>query len=465
MRRARSTVVGALVVMAGGCGGGSGSLTGAGGTGGVGTGGIVATGGIVGTGGIVATGGIVGTGGSGPSGPPSAFALLLPIDASSAQPLTPTLSWYPAQGADSYTVEVATTSDFGSSDLVTQTVDGSVNQLTLPSLVLSQGVIYYWRVTAYNGSDYTISSDAPRWFSSPYLVRAAHGLDVTPDGTRVVVASQLNDGPVDVIDLAAHSVSEIQTGVHSNPMGVAVSPDGKHALATLLTNATDGVNGVAIIDLDQQAFVDFIEDPCVGTTLTNVAYFPSGAAAMPDLGPDCASMGLSGFTPDPASPSFSFTNLHDTNDPFDVAIDPTGSWALVTMELDHKLYRVDFGVSVGNMSLSAPSAGVAIAHDGASAVVAEATLDLVDAATGAMTPFPLYQDTPGADFHNVAITPDDQVAAVVGTASIQFLSLPDGKVLAAYPIGAGNSIAISPDGNTAFVSDRANGYVRVVPVP
>jgi hypothetical protein len=248
-------------------------------------------------------------------------------------------------------------------------------------------------------------------------------------------------------------------------MGVAVSPDGKHALATLLTNGTDGVNGVAVIDLVQNTFVDWIDDPCIATTLSDVAYFPNGAAAMPDLGPDCTTMGLSGFTPDPSAPSFSFTNLHDTNDPFDVAIDPTGTWALVTMELDRKLYRIDFGVSVTNMDLSAPSAGVAITHDGKTAVVAEATLDFVDAATGAVTPVDLYQDTPGSDFHNVAITPDDEVAGVVGTTSIQFLSMADGKVLAAYPIGGGNSIAISADGSYAFVSDRANGYVRVVPIP
>jgi DNA-binding beta-propeller fold protein YncE len=219
-----------------------------------------------------------------------------------------------------------------------------------------------------------------------------------------------------------------------------------------------------VIDLVQNTFVDWIDDPCVGTTLTNVAYFPNGAAAMPDLGPDCASMGLSGFTPDPSAPSFSFTNLHDTNDPFDVAIDPTGSYALVTMELDHKLYRIDFGVSVTNMDLSSSSAGVAITHDGKTAVVAEASLDFIDTATGAVTPVDLYQDTPGTDFHNVAITPDDEVAVVVGTASIQFVSLADGKVLAAYP-AAGNSVAISVDGSYAFVTDRVNGYVRVVPIP
>jgi hypothetical protein len=108
---------------------------------------------------------------------------------------------------------------------------------------------------------------------------------------------------------------------------------------------------------------------------------------------------------------------------------------------------------------------VAITPDGQLAVVAENTLDVVDLTTGAITPVPLDQDTPGTDIHNVAVTPDGQVAAVVGTASIQFVSLPDGAVLAAYPVANGSSVAIGPDGSTAYVSDRGDGWVRVVPVP
>jgi len=220
-----------------------------------------------------------------------------------------------------------------------------------------------------------------------------------------------------------------------------------------------------VIDLVANVFVDWIDDPCNATTLTNVAYFPDGAAAMPDLGPDCAATGLSGFTPDPANPGFSFTNLHDTNDPFDVAIDPTGSWALVTMERGHKLYRIDFGASVTSLDLSDSSTGVAIQHDGKGAVVAEATVDFYYAPTGSLTPFPMSQDRPNTDFHNIALSPDDYVAGVVGNSSIQFVSTIDGTILGAYPVSAGNSIAISADGSYAFVSDRANGYVRVVPLP
>lgn len=466
MTHRRWILVGVSAAMAGACGGGGGPRENPTGTGGVtvtGTGGTgaLATGGT----GAVGSGGTPGTGGTGPVGAPGAFNLLGPGQGSSAQPLTPQLSWEPAPGASAYAVEIATGPDFGDADVYAPVVDGATTVLTVPPATLFPGIVYYWRVSAENGSDYTVATGSPQWFSSPYLLDGAHGLAVTPDGSEVVVASNVNDGPIGIIDLATHTVAGIQTGLHSTPSGVAVSPDGKQALATLLTNGPGGPNGVAVIDLQQNTFVDWIDDPCVGTTLTDVAYFPTGAAAMPDLGPDCASMGLSGFTPDPNNPYFSFTNLHDTNDPFDLAIDPTGTFALVTMELDSTLYRIDFGVGVSAYTLSGSSAGVAIAPSGQLAVVAENTLDLLDLTGAGIRSVPLYQDTPGTDIHNVAITPDGQVAAVVGTSSIQFVSLPDGTILAAYPAANGSSVAIAPDGSTAFVSDRADGWVRVVPIP
>ncbi len=234
---------------------------------------------------------------------------------------------------------------------------------------------------------------------------------------------------------------------------------------TLVANGADGVNGVALVDLVTNTMEGGVEDPCVTTTLTDVAYFPNGAAAMPDLGGDCAAMGLTAFTPALDNPQFSFTNFHDTNNPYGLAISPSGTFALVTMGLDARLYRVTFGVSLTTMTLSVPAAGVAITPDGTTAVVAENTLDLIDLATGGITPLALDQDVPGTDFHNVAISEDGHIAGVVGTESVQFVSLLTGEVVAAYPaVGTGN-IALSPDETLAYVSDSAGSLVRVFPVP
>jgi hypothetical protein len=180
---------------------------------------------------------------------PGAFTLLSPLQGSSAQPLTPTLQWNASDSASSYTVEVATSTSFGTTDVINQSVSAPTTDLLVATL-LTAGVIYYWQITAVNAGGTTVSTGAPQRFSSPYVVAAAHGIAVTPDGTKVVVASDINNGPIDIITLAAHAVTaSISTGVASQPMGVAVSPDGTQALATLLTNGNGGVNGVAVINL------------------------------------------------------------------------------------------------------------------------------------------------------------------------------------------------------------------------
>jgi DNA-binding beta-propeller fold protein YncE len=449
-----------------GCGGGSGS-TGTGGSG-AGATGVTGTGGTGEVGGGGATGGTTaGTGGTGPLLPPGAFTLVTPLEGSSAQPLTPDLQWNAADGATSYIVEVATTSAFGASDLLSQSLGATTTDFTVPDGTLSAGIIYYWRVTAANDGGATAATGAPQWFSSPYLVRGAHGVAVTPDGSELVVASDVNNGPIDIVALATGEITSVGTGIASQPMGVAVSPDGSTALVTLLTNGNGGINGLAVVDLTNNTVPGAISDPCVGTTLSDVAYFPSGAyAAIPDLSSGCGAMGLNTFAPSVGTSSFSFVNFNDTNDPSGVAVSPDGTFALVTVELDDKLYRVTFPNSVSHLSLSSTSSGVAITPDGTTAVVAEATVDVIDLASGTITPIALTNgDAPNSDFHDVAITPDGTKAVIVATASIQTVSLDSNAVVAVYPATGGTSIAISPDGSTAFVTDRGDGWVRVVPLP
>jgi DNA-binding beta-propeller fold protein YncE len=454
-------LVAALVIAVGavGCGGSSGgTTTGAAGSGGAAGGGAVGVGGGGGT--------VTGAGGSSTVPMPGAFGLTSPLHGSSAQPLGPTLQWESAENAASYTVEVATSPAFGATDVGSQTVDATTTSVTLPDNTLTPGVIYYWRVTAVNATGSTVATDAPRWFSSPYLVAGAHGIGATPDGSELVVASDINNGPIDIISLAAHTVTALGTGVASQPMGIAVSPDGTEALATLLTNGNGGINGVAVVDLVGNSVTRTISDPCVGTTLGDIAYAPDGTwAAMPDLSGGCTAMGLSTFSADSASPGFAFVNFNDTNDPNGVAISPDGGTALVTMLLDSKLYKVTFPSTVTHISLSSTSTGVAITPDGTTGVVAENTVDLVDLGTGNITPVSLASDAPNGDFHNVALTPDGTRAVVVGSSTVQVLSLATATVVASYPASGGTSVAVSPSGTTAFVTDRADGWVRVILLP
>ncbi len=222
-----------------------------------------------------------------------------PLQGSSAQLLTPQLSWEAAEGATTYAVEIATSTSFGTSDVFQQIVGAPATTLTVPAATLAPGVVYYWRVSAQNGADYTIATGAPRWFSSPYVVQAAHGIGATPDGRTLVVASEINNGPIVLVDLVNHTLAKIDTGVNSWPIGIAIAPDGQEAVATLLTSGTNGVNGLAVIDLVNGVVEGEIDDPCVGTTLGDLAYFPDGALAMPDLSPGLRGHGADDVRPDP----------------------------------------------------------------------------------------------------------------------------------------------------------------------
>ncbi len=449
----------ATVLGANGCGGGGGGASGSGGGNGAG-----GNGGASGAGG---PGGDTGTGGNGaPGTAPAAFSLASPLQGSSAQPLTPMLQWDSSDGATSYKIEIATAPTFGVANVLNQSVTAPATTLSVAAATLTAGIIYYWRVTAVNAAGTTIAGGAPRRFSSPYVVSGPNGIAVTPDGTKLVVSSDVNNGPIKVITLATHAVAaSISTGVASQPSGIAISPDGTQALATLLTNGSGGVNGIAVIDLTTNSLTRNISDPCIGTTLGDVAYFPTGnQAAIPDLSSGCSQMGLSTFSPASAS-TFAFVNFSDTNDPFGVAISANGAFALVTMELDSKVYKVTFPSTVTPISVPSTSAGVAITPDGMTAVVAGTDLYVIALSNNAVTTVPLTNDSPGGDFHNVAITPDGAHAVVVGAATIQVVALASETIAGSYPATGGTNVAIAPDGNTAFVTDRLNGWVRVLQIP
>ena len=67
-------------------------------------------------------------------------------------------------------------------------------------------------------------------------------------------------------------------------------------------------------DLTNNTLTGNIADPCVGTTLTDVAYVGTGtSAAMPDLNSACNSMGLTTFTANVGTPGFGYVGFATSN--------------------------------------------------------------------------------------------------------------------------------------------------------
>lgn len=80
---------------------------------------------------------------------PSAPNLQAPSNGATDTSCTPTLDWSDSAGAESYTVQVSTTSDF-TSTLINQTVTTSA--YTIPGGTLASTTPYYWRVNASNAA-------------------------------------------------------------------------------------------------------------------------------------------------------------------------------------------------------------------------------------------------------------------------------------------------------------------------
>ncbi|MHC4503270.1 MAG: hypothetical protein ACYTFI_08200, partial [Planctomycetota bacterium] len=80
--------------------------------------------------------------------PPGPFNLLTPASGAVDQSLTPTLDWEDSVGVVTYTLTVDNDSDFSSPVVEDSTLTAS--QYTVGAGDLSAGVMYYWKVTAFN---------------------------------------------------------------------------------------------------------------------------------------------------------------------------------------------------------------------------------------------------------------------------------------------------------------------------
>jgi uncharacterized protein DUF4038/collagenase-like protein with putative collagen-binding domain/glucodextranase-like protein/HYR domain-containing protein len=116
--------------------------------------------------------------------PPSAFALISPLDGTANLSLQPVLAWTPSSSDVIYSVQVATTSDFAS-PVFSQ--DGLVALSTTVTTGLTDGVTYFWQVIATNPGGTIIATNTP--FS--LMIISASSAIMSPSNVTVLCASEV----------------------------------------------------------------------------------------------------------------------------------------------------------------------------------------------------------------------------------------------------------------------------------
>ncbi len=282
------------------------------------------------------------------------------------------------------------------------------------------------------------------------------GVTVTPDGQKILVTNKDTSSTVTVLSAADYSVLATVPMYGDYPAGIAVVPNGVKALVTC-----SSPNAVRLVDLLGDSVLAAFYPPCKATTLYDIAVTPDGSTAvMPDLSDQCVQEGIRWFDTSGKTSGSTFVSVNTAGVTYGIAAAPDSVTVLVTTNvLTTGIKMVNLATSaVQNIPNVGPSYGVAITHKGDRAVVTSDSVKIISLSTNAVTGVVPY--TSNSSFHNVAITPDDKFAFVVGDFDVAVISL-DGDSVAQTFSGTGQNVAISPDGMKAYVTDSYNGDLMV----
>jgi YVTN family beta-propeller protein len=240
------------------------------------------------------------------------------------------------------------------------------------------------------------------------------GVAVTPDGKHAYVAN-FTDGTVSVIATATSNTTGTPIPVGNGPEGVAITPDGKHAYVT--NSGTLNVPGttVSVIATASNTVVATVK---VGNTPSEVAVTPDGKHVY-------------------------VTNFRSDN----VSVIATANNTVVAT------------VNVGNH----PD-GVAVTPDGKHVYVANygsADVSVIATATNTVAATVNVGNHPDG----VAVTPDGKHAYVAnGTSdSVSVIDTANNTVVATRTVGVGpDGVAVTPDGKHVYVTNGLSNTVSVI---
>jgi DNA-binding beta-propeller fold protein YncE len=343
---------------------------------------------------------------------------------------------------------------------------GSVCELTFsPGTVVELealaegGVLTGWGEACASGDTCSVTIDADVTVTAtfePFVVGAnAHGIAVTPDGTQALVSLSENAGTLQVLSLEDGSIVD-SIGVGSFPGAVAVSPDGSKAVV-------NNLNTVSVVTLSSQA-VATVSSPCAADTLYDIAVTADSTTAITTMfNGSCVTNTVAVI----ALGSSTITSQYPITGTLaaGVAVAGDGNSVLVSRGIIGTLVnRVALsGGGVTDIVDTSSSFGIAITPDGSEALIASGdgdTIKRVSLANNTVTGSIDYASN--QDPHNIAITPDGTLAVAVGSFDVGVLSLGSGTVAKTFP-GGGRSVAITPDGKRALVTQ--GDTVRVYSLP
>ncbi|MDB5007180.1 MAG: beta-propeller fold lactonase family protein [Mucilaginibacter sp.] len=274
-------------------------------------------------------------------------------------------------------------------------------------------------------------------------------ITVTPVPSALAYIASYNGNSVSVVNTATNSiVSKIAVG--TNPIGVAISPDG-----SLVYITNQGAGSVSVINALTNA---------VAATIP-VGDYPSGISVSPD--------GKTVYVANGGSNTISVINtatnmvtatLSGFSEPGGVTVSPDGSKVYVANEgsNDIAIINTTTNAVATNIPVGTYPIGITISPDGNSVYVVNGmsnSVSVINTTTNAVTgTIPV-----GSSPHGISISPDGSRIYVVNSNSVSVINTATKAVIATIPVGNGTfGLSVSPDGALVYVPNALDNTVSVI---
>jgi YVTN family beta-propeller protein len=274
-------------------------------------------------------------------------------------------------------------------------------------------------------------------------------------GARSIYVANSVDGSVSVIDNRTNAPvgAPIQLGLGTQPVGIAITPDGKRAYV-----ANHGTDDVSVIDTATNQVIG--PRIGVGDGPREIAISPDGSTAYVTDNVGNTISVLDTRTNQVVGPS-----IPRGISPFGVAITPDGSTLYVSSQSGVAVISSQTRQEVASINGGNGPAGIAVAPDGRTAYLANflsADVFAIDTRTNQVVGSPIPIDI-GAEF--IAIAPSGSTVYTSNRESntVSAIDTATGRPIATIPVGVGPSgIAVDPSGRTVYVANRDSNSVSAI---